>query len=232
MKKYASLVALTALLALLCSCSAANDTPSIDPSPGQPTESAKVESEVSQSPAKQDIMDYLSGLGYEVSNTKESASRLEFMLTLPGFSDQDLSVAPENWDDIKAGVMDAEAGAKEFAADISITLYLQDDDGNNYLTVFDGKEKYCAFNSYSAGGANPPTISMEEYNAIKTGMTFQEVYDIVGGPGEVLSEVDLGMGEEYHTIMKTWVGEGSIGANANVTFQGGKVTLKAQFGLE
>ena len=74
--------------------------------------------------------------------------------------------------------------------------------------------------------------SLEEFNAIKTGMTYQEVFDIVGSRGEVLSEVDLGLGDEYYTAMYTWDGEGSLGANANVTFQGGKVTSKAQFGLE
>ena len=79
---------------------------------------------------------------------------------------------------------------------------------------------------------NPSTISLEDFNAISTGMTYEEVVNIIGSEGEVLSEVDIGMGEEYKTTMYTWKGEGSLGANANVTMQGGKVTAKAQLGLK
>jgi len=35
-----------------------------------------------------------------------------------------------------------------------------------------------------------------------------------------------------HTIIYSWDGEGEIGANANFTFQGGKLQNKAQFGLK
>ena len=62
-------------------------------------------------------------------------------------------------------------------------------------------------------------------------MTYQQVVDLVGGPGEVLSEVDIGS-DEYFTRMYSWDGEGTSGANAIITVQGGKVTAKAQFGLE
>ena len=79
---------------------------------------------------------------------------------------------------------------------------------------------------------NKPTISLEEFNAIETGMTYEEVVEIVGSEGEVLSEVDLGLGDEYVTTMYMWEGEGSVGANANVTIQGGQVTAKAQIGLK
>lgn len=79
---------------------------------------------------------------------------------------------------------------------------------------------------------NPETISLAEFNAISTGMTYEEVVNIIGSEGEVLSEVDIGAGEEYRTTMYTWEGEGSLGANANVTIQGGKVTAKAQLGLK
>lgn len=79
---------------------------------------------------------------------------------------------------------------------------------------------------------NPATISLEEFNAISTGMTYEEVVTIIGSEGKILSEVDIGMGDEYKTIMYMWEGDGSLGANANVTIQGGKVTAKAQFGLK
>ena len=79
---------------------------------------------------------------------------------------------------------------------------------------------------------NKPTISKDEFNSISTGMTYDEVVEIIGSEGEVLSEVDLDLGEEFKTIMYFWEGEGFPGANANITFQGGKVTAKAQAGLK
>lgn len=75
------------------------------------------------------------------------------------------------------------------------------------------------------------TISMTEFNKIKTGMTYYEVVEIIGVNGELMSEVDIGE-PEYATKIYTWEGNGYIGSNANVTFQGGKVISKAQIGLE
>ncbi|MEE0947074.1 MAG: hypothetical protein U0M42_09695 [Acutalibacteraceae bacterium] len=76
------------------------------------------------------------------------------------------------------------------------------------------------------------SISLEEFNKIETGMTYQQVCDIIGGEGTLGSSVDVGIGEEYKTEIYQWTGDGSIGANANVSFQGGKVVSKAQMGLK
>ena len=76
------------------------------------------------------------------------------------------------------------------------------------------------------------SISLEEFNKIETGMSYKEVCDIVGGEGTLGSSVDAGIGNEYKTEIYQWTGDGSIGANANVTFQGGKVVSKAQLGLK
>lgn len=73
-------------------------------------------------------------------------------------------------------------------------------------------------------------ITLEEYNRIENGMTYEEVRDIIGGDGTLMSEV----GEKdspYYTVSYSWEGKG-LGANANFTFQGGKLSVKAQFGLE
>lgn len=76
---------------------------------------------------------------------------------------------------------------------------------------------------------NSPTISMDEFNAISTGMTYEEVVAIIGSEGEVLSEVDV---SGYKTVVYMWKGNGILGSNANVTIQGGKVIGKAQIGLK
>jgi hypothetical protein len=76
---------------------------------------------------------------------------------------------------------------------------------------------------------NKPTITLAEFQQIKNGMTYQEVVKIIGGEGTIQSEAGDG---QYKVEMYSWEGEGDFGANANVTFQGGKVTAKAQFGLK
>ena len=80
--------------------------------------------------------------------------------------------------------------------------------------------------------ASEGSISLEEFNKIETGMTYEQVCNIIGGKGTLNSSVDLDMGDEYKTEMYSWTGDGTIGANAIITFQGGKVMSKAQFGLQ
>ena len=75
-------------------------------------------------------------------------------------------------------------------------------------------------------------ITLEEFNSIETGMTYEQVVEIIGGEGTVLSETDVTGDAQYKTTMYSWEGKGNLGANANITFQAGKVVSKAQFGLE
>lgn len=72
-------------------------------------------------------------------------------------------------------------------------------------------------------------ISMEEYNKIETGMTYEQVKEIVGSAGEVSSQVESG---GYKIVIITWYGNGVAGSNANVTFTNNEVTGKAQVGLQ
>ncbi len=78
---------------------------------------------------------------------------------------------------------------------------------------------------------NKPTITKAEFDQIKSGMTYEEVTQIIGGPGTVLSESG-NPGEKLHTVIYQYEGEGSLGANANMAFQGNKLQNKAQMGLE
>ncbi|MFF2909746.1 DUF3862 domain-containing protein [Paenibacillus sp. NPDC057934] len=78
---------------------------------------------------------------------------------------------------------------------------------------------------------NPPTITKSEYEKIENGMSYKKVQQIIGGPGEVLSEGGE-KGTEFYTIMVVYYGEGSLGANANFMFQGDKLLNKAQLGLK
>lgn len=72
-------------------------------------------------------------------------------------------------------------------------------------------------------------LNLEKFNKIETGMTYEQVVEIIGEEGTILSESEIA---NIKTAIYSWYGEGSIGANANITFQNGKVTAKAQFGLK
>jgi hypothetical protein len=57
-------------------------------------------------------------------------------------------------------------------------------------------------------------------------MSYDEVIEIVGKPDSLMSENEIA---GYHTAMYMW--KGGFVANANMTFQNGKLVSKAQFGL-
>lgn len=78
---------------------------------------------------------------------------------------------------------------------------------------------------------NKPTMTKAEFEQLTTGISYEDATGIIGGPGEVVSESGT-KGDKLHTVMYTFKGEGDIGANANVMFQGDKLNTKAQFGLK
>lgn len=78
-------------------------------------------------------------------------------------------------------------------------------------------------------GTKNEYITKEEFLAIKPGMTYEEVANIVGSPGEIMAESGAD-GYKIHII--AWYGDSTSGANANVTFINGKVDSKAQVGLK
>ena len=142
--------------------------------------------------------------------------------------------APAGWADYEAAwAADAQALEQNYP-DGNTTLSVESDGAGTtiYVTYVNGKQTYSIFGSNAVSQDNPPTISLEEFEQIQTGMSYQEVFDLVGSRGELLSEADLGLGDEYYTAIYSWDGEGALGANASVTFQGGYVTSKAQAGLE
>ena len=74
-------------------------------------------------------------------------------------------------------------------------------------------------------------ITKAEFDQIQNGMTYEQVVQIIGSEGELMSESG-DKGTQFYTVMYTWEGESGFGANANAMFQGGKMVNKAQFGLK
>ena len=82
----------------------------------------------------------------------------------------------------------------------------------------------------SSPAQNKPTITKAEFDAIRTGVTYADATAIIGGPGELSSELRT-PGAPY-TMAYTFQGEGSIGANAMLMWQDGKLVMKSQAGLK
>lgn len=79
-----------------------------------------------------------------------------------------------------------------------------------------------------AGRDNGVEITLAEFDQIENGMTLAQVEEIVGGEGALMSSAGTG---QFRTEIYSWDGSGSLGANANVTFQNEQVVGKAQVGL-
>lgn len=71
-------------------------------------------------------------------------------------------------------------------------------------------------------------VTLANFQKLETGMTYEQVVEILGDPGEELSRSDIA---GYTTVMYSWNGEGGFGANMNAMFQNGKMVSKAQLGL-
>lgn len=77
-------------------------------------------------------------------------------------------------------------------------------------------------------GISGGDITLSEFNKLQSGMSYEEAVKIIGSKGEVMSESNL-LG--IHTIMYSWSGGGSAGANAIIMFQNDRVISKTQIGL-
>lgn len=82
----------------------------------------------------------------------------------------------------------------------------------------------------SSTESNKNLVTYANFEKIENGMTYEQVVEIFGVDGKVLSEVDMG-DVEYKTTMYYWYDDTGI-ANCNITFQGGVVIAKAQIGLQ
>lgn len=76
---------------------------------------------------------------------------------------------------------------------------------------------------------NLPQITLNEFNQLFEGISYEAAIEIIGSSGDLLSESSLG---GITTKMYSWDGNGDIGANANAMFQNGKLVTKAQVGLK
>jgi len=145
---------------------------------------------------------------------------------------------------IKTGKLDSgEIPAEEKLVSIEENLLWAYDDITEEITVcaqivdsadtvlFNSRNGELKWNYFADATTNRPTISLDEYKKIYIGMKYDEVVSVIGGTGKTLSSVDIG-DRAYATEVVMWEGDGLIGANATITFQGGRVYALAQVGLQ
>lgn len=75
---------------------------------------------------------------------------------------------------------------------------------------------------------NGPEITLDEFNQIETGMTYEEVVNIIGSEGTLTSETTVG---DITSKMYSWNGK-SIASNATFLFQNDSLTSKSQLNLD
>jgi hypothetical protein len=72
-----------------------------------------------------------------------------------------------------------------------------------------------------------PTVTMNEFARLHTGMTYQQAMETIGTPGSEISRNEIA---GISTVMYGW--NNSDGSNMNAMFQNGELIQKSQFGLK
>jgi hypothetical protein len=71
-------------------------------------------------------------------------------------------------------------------------------------------------------------VTLANFNRVETGMTYAEVSEIFGGPGDLSMETEI-----IGTIMEIYSWRAAAGfGNVTISFTDGRVASKAQFGLK
>lgn len=85
---------------------------------------------------------------------------------------------------------------------------------------------------YAYPDSKAVVVDLEKYNKLSSGMTEKQVWDILGGECTNTGTTDLGMGSEYVTKSYGCNGNGGIGSNVVLMFQGGKLMTMSQIDLK
>lgn len=167
-----------------------------------------------------------------VSDETQTVSAVSPDLTSAMTAALQTQAAPDGWDETVATLTELEPSLPLLPDVKRNILYVKSEQGGDiYLNISGGKVNYNVIEPPEEGRTmGPGYMTLDIYNQITTGMTYQEVVNLVGTPGSLMSEVSLDGVER--TAIYSWDGQGALGSNANITIQGEKVVSKAQFGLK
>ena len=86
----------------------------------------------------------------------------------------------------------------------------------------------CSNTVTTSNKANDNKVTLEKFNKIKTGMTYEQVVEIIGEEGTLDSETEL---MNVKTQIYHWYAKNHM-SNAIITFSNNKVTSKTQTALK
>ena len=156
----------------------------------------------------------------EISGTTSIATKL----TVEKYNAIDFGMS---YEDVVAIVGEEGENISEVSvADVTTSIYQWNEGLTNFnVTIQDNQVTAKAQAGIIVSSSK---VTMEMYNSIENGMTYDEVVEIFGAEGAPLSTAKT---FGIVTTIYTWNGT-SLGGNCNVTFQDGVVFAKAQYGLE
>jgi len=99
--------------------------------------------------------------------------------------------------------------------------------GCTYFTLINWDD-HSAFQEETVN-TNIVYITKKQFDAVDTGMTKEQVFEILGGEGELLSNSH---NEFEENVLYMYYGKDTVYGKANFTFAGGKLLSKAQCGLK
>lgn len=110
---------------------------------------------------------------------------------------------------------------------VKTTMYEWESDGWGVPTITFQNGKVTNKTQFGVNDQSAAKATMDKYNHVETGMTYDEVVAIMGGDGELSSDTEIaGVSSKLYM----WDGE-DIASNCSITFSDGKVSSKSQFGL-
>lgn len=113
-------------------------------------------------------------------------------------------------------------------AGIENTSYTWEADGWGIATIMFQDGAVINKSQVGVAGSDDVKVTMDAFNKIENGMSYEQVVEIMGGEGELLSETELaGMSMSIYT----WDGNTAF-SSCQITFQDGVVSSKSQYGLK
>ena len=111
---------------------------------------------------------------------------------------------------------------------VKTTMYEWESDGWGVATITFQNGKVTNKSQIGVNDQSTAKATMDKYNQVETGMTYDEVVAIMGGDGKLSSDTKIaGVSSKLYM----WDGE-NIASNCSITFSDGKVSSKSQFGLD
>lgn len=156
-----------------------------------------------------------------VSDSKESDLQRQFEQIQNGMSYQDV---------VNIIGRDGVNISEDQTAGINTVMYQWTDESGfgNIIVMLQNDSVVNKTQAYTSDASDSAKITLDTYNQIQTGMSYEEVKNIIGGDGILNSDTNIA---DISTKIYTWYAEDGI-SNASIIFQNDAVTTKSQFGLE